>query len=103
MASLLSTSWKFTADNHDFTSFVAEFNDDNQVKITFSTNPPQTYEGYWVEGSNGMVFHIRFRTVAGEDYFIVGNHYEGEGSGTALIEWSNGVQRSQFHMQKLKS
>ena len=99
MASLLSTTWLLSPQNHDFTPFTVTFSDNNQANITF-TNGGSTV-GTWSEGPNYRSFHLQFNWGSGGTHWnFLGIHQNAQGSGTGHIEWSGGVQVSPFTMTK---
>lgn len=96
MASLSNTSWKFTANQHDFTTFTASFDDSGKANISFSTGVKLS--GAWTEGVNGNSFSLNFTTSGHEVFNIVGALQDKNGSGVCYIGWSGGVQISPFSM-----
>lgn len=99
MTSLLKTTWTISAVNHDFITTKVSFLSKNVANITFSNGVG--IQGTWSQGKRNISFLLQFTYPnSGEQFDCIGSHQNGQGSGTANIEWSGGVQKSPFTMTK---
>ena len=100
MSSLLNTTWTITAVNHDFLTTTVNFLPGNVANIAFSNGVGA--QGTWSQGKRNISFLLQFTYPgpAEEQFDCIGSHQVGQGSGTANIEWSGGVQKSPFIMNK---